>query len=218
MEFGWAIAGAALAGAVLLASTGATGETIADAIQAITGGTRLLADGTVTADGETPADPDGLVAGAGLPVDPDSLAGSRNAYALARMISSEAGGQKQIAQQAVGAVALNYAADHGKSIWDVLLHSTHAGNGFFGKQAEGRYAATSRDPSSVHIDLALSLLAGTAPDPTDGARQWDSPRSYKVPSRADEVAADRIAAGNELVLLPGVPASTFRFWRPAGVA
>jgi len=209
MEWGWAIAGAAAGGAVLLATAGSDGSTIADAIQAITGGTRLLADGTVSADGETPADPAGLAAGAGVDLD---------AYALARMIASEAGGQKQIAQQAVGAVALNYAADHGQSISQLLLHSTHAGNGFFGKQAQGRYAATSRDPSSVQIDLALSLIAGTAPDPTGGARQWDSPSSYSNPADADTTEQRRLAAGNEMVLLPGVPESTFRFWRPSGVA
>lgn len=177
-----------------------------DAVTALLGDTSLLPDGTVTVDGETPADPAALAAGKGVSLD---------VYALARMIASEAGGQKQIAQQAVAAVAVSHAADEGKSISAVLLHATHAGNGFFGKQAQGRYAATSRDPSSAQLGLAAQVIAGELPDPTGGARQWDSPRAYDDPSDADATERKRLAAGNELVILPGVPASTFRFWRPA---
>jgi len=172
----------------------------------LTGPTSLLDDGTVSADGITYAEPTQLAAGAGVDLD---------TYALARMIASEAGGQKTIAQQAVGAVALSYAGDRGESISQVLLRSTHAGDGYFGKQSQGRYAATSHDPSASHLVMAAELQSGAIADPTGGARQWDSPRSYTDPSSAAKVAATRVAAGNTLVTLAGVPESTFRFWKPA---
>lgn len=194
-----------LAGAVAAVVFGGA-DAVTDVVDALFGATRLLPDGTVTVDGETPADPAALAAGAGVSLD---------AYALARMIASEAGGQRQVAQEAVGMVAFNYAGDKGQSISSLLLHATRAGNGFFGKQAQGRYAATSRDPSAAQLDLAARIVAGEVADPTGGARQWDSPRAYENPSDADVTAAKRYAAGNELVILAGVPASTFRFWRPA---
>lgn len=198
----WLIAGAVGAAAFLPGAR----DALSDAIAGLTGASTLLPDGTVTIDGKNPADPAALAVGAGVTLD---------VYALARMIASEAGGQKFIAQQAVGIVAANYAADHGQSISALLLHSTHAGSGYFGKQSQGRYAATSKDASPMQLALADQILAGQIDDPTGGARQWDSPRSYSNPADADATEARRIAAGNTLVILPGVPASTFRFWVPA---
>ena len=180
-------------------------DQLKDVITMLTGPTTLLPDGTVSIDGINPADPHQLAAGAGVDID---------AYSLARMIRSEAGGQKIIAQQAVGSVALNHARDSGQSISEVLLRATHAGDGYFGKQSQGRYASTSHDPNDHYILLAQQLLNGLIFDPTSGARQWDSPGAYDDPAKAASVAASREAAGNEKVLLAGVSEATFRFWRP----
>jgi hypothetical protein len=180
-------------------------DQLKDAVIMLTGPTTLLPDGTVSIDGVNPADPQALATAANWDID---------TYSLARMIRSEAGGQKLIAQQAVGSVALNHARDTGQTITEVLLRATRAGNGYYGRQDQGRYASTSRDPADSYLQLASDLISGVITDPTNGARQWDSPNAYADASKADTVAATRIAAGNEKVLLPGVPEATFRFWRP----
>lgn len=212
------IVGVALGGALLAAIL------LLGTVVALSGPTHLLPDGTVTLDGATPADPEGLAAGAGVALD---------VYALARMVASEAGGQKRIAQIAVASVAMNYTRDRGRRISETLLRRgvkdsetglfvADPGHGFFGKQRH-RYASTSKDPTSGHLDIAANVIAGAFEDPTGGARQWDSPQSYGVQDGTSESDADRVerlrlAAGNEKVLLEGVPERVFRFWRPTEVA
>ena len=49
--------------------------------------------------------------------------------------------------------------------------------------------------------------------------QWDSPRAYSdwdgsESAKANAVADARLGEGNELVILPGIDATTIRFWRP----
>ena len=90
--------------------------------------TKLSADGTVTTDGETPADPTALAGGADL---------APNTYALARMIASEAGSLPTVAQHAVGFVAWNYARAHGRTLLGTLTRSITAGNGFFRQTEPG---------------------------------------------------------------------------------
>lgn len=192
------IAGGAVVLALLLAGTGEVAR------QIILHDTTLTPDGTVSLDGENPADPVALARAAGLTLD---------VYGLGRMVESEVGGLPSIAAVAVAHAALNHAGR--RSIADILLRSTGAGDGYFGRQAQGRYAATSRDPLPRSITAAKDAIEGRSQDPTDGARQWDSPQSYKDPQRAFEVEDSRIAAGNEKVLLPGVPERKLRFWRPA---
>jgi hypothetical protein len=173
--------------------------------------TQLLADGTVSKDGATPANPRGLAKAAGLALGP---------YALARLGTSEAGNLPPEAQLAVMWTAKNRAAALGISVHGLLLHASAAGKGYFGKQSQpGRYASTSQDSTAVSRALAPAVAAGSVADPTGGAEQWDSPRSFSdwtgtSSDKANAVAAARIAAGNVKVILPGIPESQIRFWRP----
>jgi hypothetical protein len=209
---------------------GAVAWSIVSAAEPIYGPTSLLDDGTVTANGEGPADPEGLAAGAGVEV---------NRYALARALHSEQAGGPRIARVGVAWAIVNEARAVGRSVLSLVTRAGRrpkyvgvdgavtygawtphpTGNGFFGKQSQGRYCATSRDPNADDFEVADDVLSGRVDDPTGGARQFDSPDAFGVQEGttaegADETAARRIAAGNELVLLPGVPESTLRFWRP----
>lgn len=180
-------------------------------IRALSEPTHLLDDGTVSADGQSPASPAGLAKGARM-----TLA----AYALARLGVSEAGNLPAEAQLAVMWATRNRSLARGISIPGILLHATSVGKGYFGKQDQpGRYAATSQDSTAVSRALANAVALAATPDPTGGAQQWDSPQSYtdwdgSSSTRADAVAAARGAAGNTLVTLPGIASSKIRFWRP----
>jgi len=191
-----------LGGAVVLALLLA-GGTVA-AAQVILHHTLLTDDGTVSLDGDEGADPRMLARDAGV---------SGDAYALSRMIWSEVAGLPEAALLGVGWAALNEAGARGTTVLELLLHSTGAGDGFFGRQAQGRYASTSKDPTAAAFSAAAAVLGGEVADPTGGARQWDSPQSYPTPERAAEVEAARLNAGNEKVLLPGIPERKLRFWR-----
>lgn len=185
--------------AVVLLGTG----TVA-AAQVIMHHTLLTDDGTVSLDGDEGADPNMLARDAGLDLNP---------YALARMIQSEVSGLPEIARWGVGYAALNEANARGLGVGDLLLRSTGPGDGYFGRQSQGRYAATSKDPNAAALAAAADVITGAVADPTGGARQFDSVQSFPTEGRAAEVAADRIAAGNVKVLLPGVPERKLRFWR-----
>lgn len=181
--------------------------------------TILNSDGVATVDGQTPADPDALARGMGV---------ERNRLALARMINSEFA---RYTEARIGAAwcARNEAAARGVSICDLLTRQRvkvdgkrvpGPGDGFFGKQ-RGRYASTAQDTSTDALVIADGVISGGIPDNTGGARQFDSPGAFGVQEGttaegADQVALNRMAAGNELVLLEGVPESYARFWRPVG--
>jgi hypothetical protein len=194
-------------GVVSLLILGATAFDVATTGAAITGSTELDGDGTVCVrigDDLVYADPVGLAKGVGL---------DRQAYALARCIQSEATGER-IVRRAVAHVVLNYARAHGRTPLKLLTDSNGAGAGYFGRQDQGRYAATSRDPDDECLELAVLVVNGYDEDPTGGAQQWDSPNAYKTAGRAEEIEDRRLAAGNEKVLLPGVSERVIRFWRP----
>ncbi len=179
--------------------------------------TMLNEYGTVTTDGVNPAPPESLAAGLG--VEP-------NRYAMARAIVSEVGTLPLIAQIAVGWVIRNEAAHRG---WSVLKLITRAAvkqsdgsfaavdgaDGFFGRQNQHRYCSSAQDADENALDIADQVMSSSVDDPTDGARQWDSPQSFSSSGAADKTAADRIAAGNVEVDIPGVSSSKIRFWRPA---
>lgn len=206
-----------LTSAVLVA--GYLGIAIAMAYQQITapdpytGDEHLDDDGTVVDTNGVPLQPDALAAGAGMDVD---------AYSLARCITAEEGTGYAGARLGVGFAIRNQARHSGHSITKLVTRAvkTTAADGFYGKQAQGRYCASSHPPDADAISVALQVLSGDVDDPTGGARQFDSPAAFGVQegtdaSDADAVAAKRIAAGNVLVTLPGVPESHLRFWRPA---
>lgn len=175
-----------------------------DGITNVFSKTKII-DGTVTLDGE-PADPQALADADGVDLD---------TYALARMVQSEAGVLNSSGKLGVAFAALTYARNAGRSISEVLLKARGDANGFFGEQAQGRYAATSRDPSQGAYDAAIAAIGGRVGDPTGGADQWDSPWAYSDPSKADSVAASRVAAGKVKVTLSDVPERKLRFWRKA---
>ncbi len=176
-----------------------------DGITNVFSKTKLDENGTVTLDGN-PADPAGLAMTDGVDLD---------TYALARMVQSEAGVLNDSGKLGVAFAALSYARNAGKSISEVLLKARGDADGFFGEQSQGRYAATSRDPGQSAYDAAITAIGGRVADPTGGADQWDSPWAYSDPSRADTVAAARVAAGKVKVVLSDVPERKLRFWRKA---
>lgn len=204
----------------VLALAGAVVASIVSAPAPIVGSTDVLDDGTVGFEG-VPAAPAALAAGAG--VEP-------NRYALARVVQSELGSGPRVAREGIAWAVVNEARARGMSVLALVTRAGRkvngawtphpTGDGFFGRQAQGRFVASSQDPGAAALEVADGVMSGEIEDPTDGARQFDSPKAFGVQegttaAGADEVAARRIAAGNELVLLPGVPESTLRFWRPA---
>jgi len=191
-----------IGGAVAVALLLAGGTAVAG--QIVLHHTLLTDDGTVSLDGDEGADPRMLARDAGLEIDH---------YALARMIWSEMAGLPQIALWGVGWAATNEAGARGLTVADLLLRSSGAGDGFFGRQSQGRFASTAKDPPAAAFAAAAAVLSRDVADPTGGARQWDSPQAYPTEERAAEIAARRIDAGNVKVLLPGVPERKLRFWR-----
>lgn len=169
-----------------------------------------------------PADPIGLAKGRG--VSPD-------AYALGRVVASEAGGQPFIGQVGVAWVVRNNAARKGRSILATVTRATlhkgrddGSGDGFFGRQGDPvggyRFVASSRDASDDHLEVGRAVAAGDIDDPTEGALNFDSPNAYgkqagTEESGADEFAENREAEGKESFALPGISINTLRFWRPA---
>lgn len=183
---------------------------------AVTEPTVLDGDGTVRVyreDGQmVEAEPRALAAG--MQTEP-------NAYALARVMASEAT-PNELVQTAVGWTVVNYARRHGRTLLKLItdVSGDEIGDGYFGQQAQGRYVASSRDTTPELRQLAVDILAGDVDDPTGGAEHFDSPRSYGAQAGTDASGADRFASnreneGFEMVTLPGVPATTIRFWRPA---
>ena len=176
-----------------------------------------LADFYALVTSKTSVNDAGTVCVNGQPADPQALADENvldlDTYSLARMVQSEAGSLGPAGMKAVGFAARNYAQNANKTLSALLLRASGAANGFYGKQDQGRYAATSRDPSQSAIEAAITVMAGYDPDPTGGADQWDSPWAYSDPARADVVAAARMAAGKSKVTIPGIPERKLRFWR-----
>jgi hypothetical protein len=157
--------------------------------------------------------PDGSVVPADVAALADAAGYSPAVYALARVGASEAGGQKKIAKVAVMYVVMNEADRRGSDVVSVILGSASG----FGPQGTGGrgFVSSSHDPQTIDLLTAQGVVDGSIDDPTGGAVNFDSPRAYADPARADVFEANRTKEGKELVVLEGVPASTFRFWRPA---
>ncbi len=105
---------------------------------------------------------------------------SPEAYALARMLRSEAGTRAPAEKVAVAWVARNDADDLGWSLLKVLTY--HKGTGresHFGPQITGRYATT-QDPYENDLKLAEAVLSGQFPDPTGGATKFVHKSSFGV--------------------------------------
>lgn len=144
--------------------------------------------------------------------------GDINAYALARMLASEA--PDRPTKIAVGWACFNHANKLGMSVFKLLLKGIGTADGKFGAQNLGKYASTRNPPKPVDKEIAAGILAKTIPDPTGGAEFWDSPAAQAAlvgkgamgyTKGADEVAASR-SRNNVLVNVSGVVST--RFWRP----
>lgn len=143
--------------------------------------------------------------------------------ALATVIDSEAAGEPLAVRQCVGYAVLNKA---GRSRSRIV--ATIAPKGKLGAQNAGNtYVSSARPPTSGGIDVAEAVLAGTAPDYTRGATQFDSPKAQRAAlargtkgytKTPEEVADGRRAEGKTLVLVPGVPEERFRMWTSRAVA
>jgi hypothetical protein len=171
-------------------------------------------------DGIIPESPESLAADAGVPID---------TYSLARMMQSEESSLE--ARVAVGWAVKNHARIAGISITKLLTRARHKksgavtiydSDGHYGTQSctPGRFASTFREPTGSTLQLAADVVSGARPDPTGGADQFDAPelqdrQAEKDPTKknAEQVAAARIAAGKEIVMVEGVPNT--RFWRQA---
>jgi Cell Wall Hydrolase len=190
-----------------------TGIEAAGAIVATGIGAGLLAAFAGFVSRRTALDVDGDV----VPQDVEGLANRAGktvaVYALARVGSSEAGGQPRIAKAAVMWVVMNEANRRGVSVLAVILGSA----GGFGAQGSGgrNFVSSAKDPQVIDFGVAEGVADGSIEDPTGGALNFDSPRGYADPARADTFAENRQAEGKELVTLEGVKETTFRFWRPA---
>ena len=146
-------------------------------------------------------------------------------YALARVCASEAGGQPRIAKAGVAWVVVNEANRRGKGLLEVVLGSAAD----FGSQGEGGrgFVTSAKAPQTIDLEIAEGVRTGEIADPTDGALNFDSPRSYKdkvdaegnvVQTKEERIAAfqaGRESEGKELLTLEGVSERTFRFWRRA---
>jgi hypothetical protein len=151
----------------------------------------------------------------------NALGASLEVYALARLMRSEAGSLPEVGRIGVAWATLNEARARGVTPSKLLLGS--AGLFGSGNAGAGRYAATAQPPTQADLDLAARVWAREIPDPTGGAVQWDSPRTQRAliarnakryKTTPEQVAANRIAAGRELVLLPGIDHDVCRWWRP----
>jgi hypothetical protein len=199
-------------------------NTIAAAVSSLVAVGLVLAAATLLRD-HTSIDDNGDV----VPADVQALADRAhvgvNVYALARVSASEAGGCSRAAKTAVCWVVRNEATRRKVSTLDVVLGSASG----FGKQGTGGrgFVASSRDPGAVDYDVADQVDSGAVSDPTGGALHFDSPGAYKdqldadgaivrtADERIEAFASARQAEGFDLMLVDGVPAKTFRFWRRA---
>lgn len=173
-------------------------------------------------------------AGGVVQTDPYLIARSHgvslDVEALARLAVSEAGSSEK-AQIAVMWATRNMAKSRGESVNALLLRGrTKSGvasssNGKFGAQNTGKYASTRMPSTAASRERAGKVMAGTIPDLTGGATQYDAPGAQNAASAAgvagysktaDQVAAERSKTA-VAVMVPGV--SNIRFWVPKdGVA
>jgi len=190
-----------------------------DAVSGIVRGARVTVCPYDKTTGVVPCDPHQLAAQAG--VDDET-------YALARGISSEEGSSSATTKAVVAWAIKNEAARRGSSIFALVTHaklSAHSGRygtqrnieeGTAGYNGSDRYISTAQDPYTGDIEIASGVLAGTIPDVTEGANQFDRPSGEKDP---DAVAAKRVAGGSELVDdLDDLVDGDLRLWRVAGVS
>ncbi len=186
---------------------------ISDTLNRITRGSKLTRAPYDPETGVVPGDPNELASDAGLTPD---------AYALARMISSEDGSADNLVKAAICWATINYAATKGQTVQQTLIkaklpaHDGHFGtfknieDGTAGFGKADRYASTALDPYDGDGQIAQGCLAGTIPDPSGGkATHYDNPGGEKDP---DHIATIRAGEGLQLVPITGIDPTYIRFW------
>ena len=139
------------------------------------------------------------------------------AFLLATLASSEYNSGSARLKSGVMHAALNYSKRYKVSLEKMLIP-----DGKLGKQ-KGRYASTALPPTLEDVKLALQVLSGAIKDPTNGAVQFDSPRTQLVlwkkgdpdHKHPNEIAKDRQASGKVAYYIPGEDPENARFWRMA---
>ncbi len=214
-----------LVGAALVLLAVGVGAFVTTPSEGLSEPTLLSDDGTVCviAGGELlPAEPRALAKGMGMDSD-------GNAYALSRVIPSEAGGNRAD-QIGVAWTVINHAREVGLSVVDLVTRAKvkdsdgdrvdGAGAGYFGAQGDPvggyRYVSTAQDSTDASRALAAACLAGDIEDNTGGAVNFDAPGAYGAQAGTSEGGADTFAAnrakeGKQLVDVEG-SSGRIRFW------
>jgi hypothetical protein len=141
-------------------------------LNVLTRGKRLTST-TADDNGDIPDDPDNLARAA---ADTMGIADtSVEAYSLARMCASEGESYSAATKAAICWVAVNVSNARNTSVTALLTDDTNShGQGKYGQQS-GRWASTINDPYEVDWNIALNVLTGATPDPTNGATHYFEP-------------------------------------------
>jgi hypothetical protein len=147
---------------------------------------------------------------------------SFKAFLLGTLSASEYNNGSDQLKAAVQHATLNWERSNR---WGWTLEKMLIPDGQFGEQA-GRYASTSKAASLRDIEIAEKVLAGKFSDPTEGAIQFDAPRTQRIMNKLkpaqykppEKVARERQDAGLRPVFLAKEDPELARFWRPTYVA
>lgn len=179
-------------------NTGVLGDvtqTIDDAVNSVTQGTRLTNAPYDTATGLVAQSPDDLASSCGMDTE---------TYSLARAIASEEEGSSTSTKIAVGWAIKNYSDYKG---YGSITTAVTTSGGQYGIQTLVGYCSSARDPYQGDADIAAGILSGQYADPTGGSIQFDRTAG----ENAAKVQANRIASGEEQVIVPGT--TGIEFWR-----
>lgn len=116
---------------------------------------------------------------------PKLTLGQRNVQDLARVIVTEAGGENQTAQTAVGWTLRNRMVRNGTNDVERVWRPAYQHR---------------KNPTASALVLAKGILDGTVADPTSGATHFYTPQA--MPKKGDPTAGIDVAGGLETV--PGV--------------
>ncbi len=140
---------------------------------------------------------------------------SMDAYAIARMIRSEAGDRGPEGKNWRAHIAINDANRLGKSLLSTVTYSKDASKrDRFGDQDDQRYATT-RDPYENDVVIALNVLyqrATGGEDPTGGALKFVNEDAFKA-GRFDTVVANWAKEGLSPEAVPEVESDLVVFRR-----
>jgi len=156
-------------------------------VSTIVNGTRIGPKTQLSDDGLIQVDPQQLADDAGLGLD---------TYALARALKSEHGNDPDAYLVAVAWAIRNYAAERGRSVFQVITAGGN-GAGFFGAQnarAGTKYVSSAQDPDERHVTVAVHVLGDQILDPTGGATHFYSPKAQDALAARAESGYGRDAA------------------------